>query len=167
MNVKSDKDQNNITEDNVKTNTDNQQTKNNKSTNTREKQNSNLIPINKLPENIQRQYREKAAETRRENNRKRKEAKEIMQQILETKLTEEATEEILGDAKQLIGEDRTAYAVLLAKLYSVAASGNTTAIQMIKDTVGDVVVNKQQIEAQVLTEADKELINNVKKRLLG
>lgn len=90
-----------------------------------------------------------------------------MQEILNRTISDSNIDEILGDSKQLLGEDKTAYNVLLVKMLTTAMQGNTTAMQLVRDTAGDRPADRQEIVADIMTDADRKLIDNVRKRLLG
>jgi len=46
-----------------------------------------------------------------------------------------------------------------------ASSGDTKAAVFVRDTSGEMPVNRQQITAEVMTDADRKLIENIQKRL--
>ena len=54
---------------------------------------------------------------------------------------------------------------MLAKMFQVACSGDTKAFIAIRDTVGDKPVDKQEISADIITDADRKMIDNIKKRI--
>ena len=64
----------------------------------------------------------------------------------------------------MLGEDKTAYAVINAKMIQVAAAGDTKAYNAVRDTVGDAPVQEQRIE-NINTPGDMALYEKVAARL--
>lgn len=101
-----------------------------------------------------------------EVRRARKTASELLTKILTTNMTDEQIEEVLGGAKTLLNGDNTSYNVMLVKALQLAVSGDTKALSFIRDTVGDMPTSKTEVKAEI-TDADKQLLDTVKNRLLG
>lgn len=99
-----------------------------------------------------------------ETRRKRKTAKEIARTILQTDLSAEQIEEVLDGAKDLIGDDASAYAVMIAKMVQEGLRGNVQAFTAVRDTAGDKPTDKQAVTAAV-TAGDVALLEKVGARL--
>lgn len=130
----------------------------------KEKGYANLIPMNKMTEAEQREIAKKGGKASAESRKRRKTAKEIAQTILSTQLNAAQIEEILDGAKDLIGEDKSAYAVMIAKMVQEANRGNVQAFTAVRDTAGDKPTDKQEVTAAV-TAGDVALLGKVAARL--
>lgn len=124
----------------------------------------NLIPLNKRSEEEQRALRSKAGKASGESRRKRRTAKEIARTILQTDLSASQIDEVLDGAKDLIGEDVSAYAVMIAKMVQEGLRGNVQAFTAVRDTAGDKPTDKQEVTAAV-TAGDVALLEKVGARL--
>lgn len=130
----------------------------------RKKSNSNLIPMNKLSENEQRLMASRGGKKSGEVRRAKKNARELLQTILTKDMTDEQIEEVLGTASVLLGNDKTAYNVLMVKLLQLAMQGDLKSILAIRDTVGDAPIQKTEIKAEI-TDNDKQLLDNLRDSL--
>lgn len=130
----------------------------------KEKGYANLIPSNRRTPEERREIAIKAGKASGESRRRRKTAKEIAQTILSTQLNAAQIEEILDGAKDLIGEDKSAYAVMIAKMVQEANRGNVQAFTAVRDTAGDKPTDKQEVTAAV-TAGDVALLGKVAARL--
>ena len=130
----------------------------------KEKGYANLIPSNRRTPEERREIAVKAGKASGESRRRRKTAKEIAQTILSTRLKPAQIEEILDGAKDLIGDDTSAYAVMIAKMIQEANRGNVQAFTAVRDTAGDKPTDKQEVAAAV-TAGDVALLDKVAARL--
>lgn len=99
-----------------------------------------------------------------ETRRKRRTAKEIARTILQTDLSAEQVEEVLDGARDLIGDDASAYSVMIAKMVQEGLRGNVQAFTAVRDTAGDKPTDKQEVTAAV-TAGDVALLEKVGARL--
>ena len=99
-----------------------------------------------------------------ETRRKRRTAKEIARTILQTDLSAEQVEEVLDGARGLIGDDASAYSVMIAKMVQEGLRGNVQAFTAVRDTAGDKPTDKQEVTAAV-TAGDVALLEKVGARL--
>lgn len=125
---------------------------------------ANLIPMNKMTEAEQREIARMGGKASAESRKRRKTAKDIAQAILSTKLNASQIDEILDGAKNLIGDDTSAYAVMIAKMIQEANRGNVQAFTAVRDTAGDKPTDKQEVTAAV-TAGDVALMDKVAARL--
>lgn len=137
----------------------------NDSINKKTKGYKNLIPVNERAKEEQRAIQIKGGKARAEQMKRRKAAKELLETLLETKMKDDMIDDVLGGSQDLLNGDKTAYNVMLAKMFQVACSGDTKAFIAIRDTVGDKPVDKQEISADIITDADRKMIDNIKKRI--
>ena len=127
----------------------------------------NLIPFNELTQEEQREIAKKGGKKSGEVRKQRKNAKELLERLLSTNMTDDMIQDVLGGSKDLLGDDKTAYNVMLTKMLQVACAGDTKAFVALRDTVGDKPADKQEITADIMTDADRKLIDNIKKRIVN
>ena len=154
----------NTTQDNKDSATCNSTEENDKTKTRKEKGYANLIPMNKMTEAEQREIARMGGKASAESRKRRKTAKDIAQAILSTKLNASQIDEILDGAKNLIGDDTSAYAVMIAKMIQEANRGNVQAFTAVRDTAGDKPTDKQEVTAAV-TAGDVALMDKVAARL--
>lgn len=150
--------------DKVTDNSINNSTSNNPDLSIKEKY-PNLITFNDLTEEEQRAIASKGGKKSGEVRRKRKQASQLLADILGRSLSNEQIDEILGDAQSLLGGDKSAYNVMLIKMLQCAMSGDVKAMQLVRDTVGDKPI--EEIKQTTITQEDIKAIEDVKKRLMG
>lgn len=124
----------------------------------------NLIPSSMRTPEERRKIAVKAGKASGESRRKRRTAKEIARTILQTDLSASQIDEVLDGAKDLIGEDASAYAVMIAKMVQEGLRGNVQAFTAVRDTAGDKPTDKQEVTAAV-TAGDVALLEKVGARL--
>lgn len=124
----------------------------------------NLVPFSERSKEEARELGKLGGIKSGEVRRARKTAREILQEMLQRQLSDGQIDDILGTSKSLLGEDKTAYAVINAKMIQVAAAGDTKAYNAVRDTVGDAPVTEQRIE-NVNTPGDMALYEKVAARL--
>ena len=124
----------------------------------------NLVPQSERTKEEQREIARKGGIRSGEVRKARKTAREILQEMLQRQLSNDQIDDILGTSKNLLGEEKTAYAVINAKMIQVAAAGDTKAYNAVRDTVGDAPVTEQRIET-INTPGDMALYEKVARRL--
>ena len=103
-----------------------------------------------------------------ENINKQRTLNDIAKAMLNVELRQSSIDEILGDSKELIGDDKDAGSVMIAKMIQTAMAGSFKAAEFVRDTAG-YKIDKQQIDinADIMTDADRSLIDKLSKRLTG
>lgn len=124
----------------------------------------NLVPFSERSKEEARELGRLGGIRSGEVRKARKTAREILQEMLQRQLSDGQIDDILGTSKSLLGEDKTAYAVINAKMIQVAAAGDTKAYNAVRDTVGDAPVQEQRIE-NINTPGDMALYEKVAARL--
>ena len=124
----------------------------------------NLIPLSERTKEEQREIAKLGGIKSGEVRKARKTAREILQEMLQRQLSNDQIDDILGTSKNLLGEEKTAYAVINAKMIQIAAAGDTKAYNAVRDTVGDAPVQEQRIET-INTPGDMALYEKVARRL--
>lgn len=103
-----------------------------------------------------------------ENNRKRRTAQEIMQMLLDCTISKTQAREKLGEYAEFLPEEGATLADLVNLRQIIeAAEGSTKAAEFVRDTSGDKPVERQEINAEIMSDADRELMQQIKKRLEG
>lgn len=101
-----------------------------------------------------------------ESRRKRKTAKELLDKMLQTNLTNEQIEEILGNASNILQGDQTVYNVMLAKMVQQSMLGDTKAFIALRDTAGEKPVEQSITLTDTMTDEDRKQINKMRKQLM-
>lgn len=125
----------------------------------------NLRPYNQLTEEEQKELTSKGGKASVEARRRKRDMREIMQAILNADMTAEQIDEVLGSSKNLLPDgDMSAMAVLCTKMVQETAKGNYKAFESVRDTAGFKPEKNINLDAGI-SEADKELLEKVAKRL--
>lgn len=126
--------------------------------------NGNLIPASMRSKEELQELSRKGKEAYRKKREVEKNMMEIARALLNTKMKESKVKEILGDSTELLQGDYSLSAVLIMKQIMEAQEGSTKAAEFIRDTSGNKPVERQEITADIMTDADRELLAKVAKR---
>ena len=124
-----------------------------------------LIPFNKLDPDKHKEYSIKGGTKTQEILHEKRTLNDIAKNMLSAVLTETQVNEILGDATNLIGEDRSAGAVMIAKMIQTACAGSFKAAEFVRDTAGYKPQQQVSIEADIMTDADRSLLEKIGRRI--
>lgn len=102
-----------------------------------------------------------------ENINKQRSLNDIAKSMLMCELSKKNINEILGDSQELIGDNKDAGSVMIAKMIQVAMAGSFKAAEFVRDTAGYKPKNEVDIQADIITEADRSLLEKLNKRLTG
>jgi len=129
----------------------------------------NLITFNQLDKDEHKRISSLGGSHTQDNIRVKRTLNDIAKQMLEVELTENVIDEILGDSKQLIGDDKSSGAVMIAKMIQTACAGSFKAAEFVRDTAGykPKGINELDITANIMTDEDRSLIDKLNKRLTG
>ena len=106
-----------------------------------------------------------------ETQRQRRTLKEICQAIADLPLTstealnDETAQEIAAQTAQQTGKPCTIYEAMAAAQAVQAMAGNVKAFVAFRDSAGDKPADQMEITAEAMTDADRELMQNIQKRL--
>lgn len=95
--------------------------------------------------------------------RRRKDMRELMKVLLESEYSKTVATDIVGDLS-LLGGDLSVANVLNLKMIQEASEGNSKAYEIIRDTAGFKPVEQVQVDANVITEQDRMLLEKLAKR---
>lgn len=115
---------------------------------------------------IQRRIRSQGGKAAQAKRREQETLNEICKSLLNRQLDREQASEILGTAVDLLDDDELILgAVLTIKMCQEAAKGNVRAYETVRDTAGYAPKNLLAVTADIVTEADRNLMDNIKNRL--
>lgn len=101
-----------------------------------------------------------------ETRRRRKTARELLDKMLQSNLSEDQIEEILGTAASMLSGDNTVYNVMLAKMAQQAMSGDTKAFIALRDTAGDKPIDQSVTLTDSMSDEDRKQIDKMRKQLM-
>ena len=125
----------------------------------------NLIPFNQRTEEQQKEIRSKGGKASGEARRKKRDMREVAKAILEHAMNEAQIDEVLGSSKDLLDGDKSVMAVLTARMVQEAGKGSYKHYETLRDTAGFKPKDEIDISADIMTDADRELVEKVNRRL--
>ena len=101
------------------------------------------------------------------NNKSKRTLNDIAKQLLEVEISEKAIDEILGEGREMIGEERAAGVVMMAKMIQTACAGSFKAAEFVRDTAGYKTATRGELDisADIMTDADRSLLDKLQKRI--
>lgn len=124
----------------------------------------NLKPITEWSQEERRELGRKGGIKAQEINRQKRNAREIMELLLSCRITKAQAEEKLGEYAQYLPQDATLYDLVNLRQIMESIEGNTKSAEYVRDTRGDKPIERQEITADIMTDADRELLEKVAKR---
>jgi hypothetical protein len=144
------------------------------------KQNSlkNLKPFRGYSDDMTEEERERVKEiavkggkATQECLKKARSFKDVCNQALTTKVSREKAVSFVGDDIDLIPFDENGFTdmqtVLSVRALRISADGNAKYLEFIRDTSGQKPKDEMSITADIMTDSDRALIENINKRLNG
>ena len=125
----------------------------------------NLIPFNQRTEEQQREIAKMGGKASGEARKKKRDMREVAKAILEHAMNDEQIDEVLGSSKDLLDGDKSVMAVLTARMVQEAGKGSYKHYETLRDTAGFKPKDEIGISADIMTDADRELIEKVNRRL--
>lgn len=95
--------------------------------------------------------------------RRKKDMRELMKMLLENNYSENKARDIVGDLSLLEG-DLSVANVLNLKMIQEAEEGNAKAFEIVRDTAGYKPAEQVQLDANIMTDQDKALLEKLAKR---
>ena len=102
-----------------------------------------------------------------ETKRRKRDIRELAKALLETSYSTTKARQIVGEDSELIDlleNDTTVANVLNIRMMQEAQNGNVKAFETLRDTAGFKPSESIQLDANVMTENDKALLDKVAKR---
>lgn len=100
-----------------------------------------------------------------EINRQRRTAQEIMQLLLSQKITQAQASEKLGEYAQFLPKDATLYDLVNLRQIMESLEGSYKSAEYVRDTSGDKPIERQEINAEIMSEADRALMEQIAQRI--
>lgn len=111
----------------------------------------------------------KGGKASQECMRKAKSFKDVCNQALTTKVDKEKAMSFVGDDVDLIPFDEDGYTdmqtVLSVRALRISADGNAKYLEFVRDTSGQKPKDELSVTADIMSESDRALIENIQKRL--
>lgn len=123
----------------------------------------NLIPMNALTEEKQREIASAGGKASGEARRKKKAIREVCETLLSMQANTGLKAKINPDIE--LPKDATVYDILVASMAQEAIDGNVKAAEFIRDSAGDKPTDKSEVTASVMTEKDIELMQIIERRM--
>lgn len=125
----------------------------------------NFIPITERSPEEQLAIRQKAIKAVHEKQKEKKTLNEIARDLLEAQMSDKMIEEVLGQSKDLLGDRRSAGAVIMVKMMQTAMAGSFKAAEFVRDTAGYKPKNEVELNAEIMSDSDRSLMDKIGKRL--
>lgn len=130
----------------------------------------NMKPLTERSEEEARAIRRKAAETTNRIKKAKKSMKEELLAMLEDEeIAKALAKEVDIEAIRALAQEKSAslQTLVLASMSLQAIAGNVKAADFVRDTAGYKPTDKQEITADIMTDADRALLNKVSARITG
>ena len=127
----------------------------------------NFIPMNERSEEERKLITSKGGKARWDKERNKRTLNDIAKELLDRSMSDKSISEILGDSREILGEDNTVSAVMMVKMIQQAMAGNHKAAEFVRDTAGYKPKDQVDISADIITEEDRSLMDKLQKRLTG
>lgn len=105
------------------------------------------------------------AKKAKENRDAKKNFNELARAMLELTMTDDQITEIIGENAKNILPDQSVASVMLAKMIQGACEGSFKCAEFVRDSAGFKPRNEVELQADVITDADRGLIEKLQKRL--
>lgn len=129
---------------------------------------SNLIPMDKRSKEEVRRIASKGGSNTWANYHNEKERQrninDIAKAMLEKTLSDKSVSEILGEGVEML-DDKSVASVMVAKMIQTACAGSFKAFETVRDTAGYKPKNEVEVTADIMTDSDKALIENLRQRI--
>lgn len=125
------------------------------------KNNPNLIDMKSLTAEERRERARKAGKKSGEVRAARKTMKDTILDLIQ----KEVDTANYGADPDILGNKATLQEIILASMVREAANGDTKAMQLLRDTIGEQPITKQEIKQEVITKEDIKTMDNLKKYL--
>lgn len=123
--------------------------------------NPNLIDMNGLTAEERRERARKAGKKSGEVRAARKTMKDTILDLIQ----KEVDTANYGADPDILGNKATLQEIILASMVREAANGDTKAMQLLRDTIGEMPTLKQEVKNEIVTKEDLQTISNLKKYL--
>lgn len=122
----------------------------------------NLINLRDRTEDERLKIIEKANESKRRNLEAKKNINELAKAMLEQTVSEDQIRAVLGDNTTMLLDNSVA-SLMLGSMIKGALNGSFKCFEAVRDTAGYKPKNEVEVSADIITEADKSLIDKALK----
>lgn len=122
----------------------------------------NLISLKDRTEKERKEIVSKAHEKARENREQKKNINELAKAMLEQTMTEKQIQTIMGNDTNVLLDNSVA-SVMLGAMIKSALNGSFKAFESVRDTAGYKPKNEIELNADIMTDNDKALIDKALK----
>ena len=123
---------------------------------------NNLISLRERTESEKKEIRGKALESYRKNLEEKRDFNNLAKAMLDQILSDRQIKDIVGDNDNFM-IDNTLGGALLNAMMNSALKGSFKAFEAVRDTAGYKPKNEVELQADIMTEADKSLIDKALK----
>lgn len=130
----------------------------------------NMKPLTERPEEEARAIRQKAAEaTHRIKAAKKNMKEELLAMLDDEEIAKALAKEVDITAIRALAQEKgtSLQTLILASMGLQAIAGNVKAADFVRDTAGYKPTDKQEIVADIMTDADRALLEKVSRRITG
>lgn len=127
--------------------------------------NGNLISAAMRSPEERRENGRKGGIKAQECNRERRNAQEIMQNLLYQKIDVAQATEKLGDMVKFLPEDATLFDMISLVQILVSGEGSAKAFEVVRDTAGFKPVDQVQTDVNIMSDQDRALLEKVARRM--
>ena len=129
-------------------------------------QRKHFVPITERSPEEQLEIRRKGQAAQTEKRRQRKKITDICNELLSMSASDMANGVVNRELSEKLKEtDISLYDLMVAKMIEESLHGNVKAFTAVRDSAGDKPVDEANISADLITDADRELLRNVANRL--
>jgi hypothetical protein len=125
----------------------------------------NLKPMSERTPEERRKYGSIGGKKNGETMERRRNMQECMRALLEITTSKDKAREKLGDIADLASENPTLMELVGLAQLREAQDGNTKAAEFVRDTAGYKPVERQEINAEIMSEADRALMEQIAQRI--
>jgi len=128
------------------------------------------VSFNQMTPEKRKEVCRKGAEAVRKLHGEKKTAKQSLEQILTLKATDEIIagadlEPEIAERLRRDNPDATLYDLIQLVAVGRAVGGNMKAYELIRDTYGDKPIDRVEVQAEIMTDKDRELLHKISARL--
>lgn len=125
---------------------------------------NNLIPLNMRTEEEKKRISNQGILKREQRREEKKNFNELAKAMLEQSVSEKQIKAVLGDNTECLLDNSVA-SVILASMINGAVNGSFKCAEFVRDTAGYKPKNEVELQADIMTESDKALIEKLSKRI--
>lgn len=127
-------------------------------------QKDNLVNFKDMSEEKKKEVSLQGVTVREQRRQEKKTFNELAKAMLEQTVSEKQIQAVLGDNTSVLLDNSVA-SVILASMINGAVNGSFKCAEFVRDTAGYKPKNEVEIQADVMTDSDRALIDKLSKRI--